>query len=227
MVVLDITDLPSESYFRVAFQKEGSDKYIGYLKNDRNEWVKIKTLGTSECTDYFKVLDTTATSASFFIKIGEDESADSGVYLIKGHRYTSTCKSYTNSSETEAIKVTVSLPIPTSTPTPTPTPLPTSAPTPKPTPTRTPTPASVITKLLTPTARLVFASFTPTATASFEVLGEGITATPEAAAIEEPQKSWKPLIISLLLVGLGLALAAGVLVWKKSFMPKSPPPKSE
>jgi len=96
-VTLNISSLPSESYFRVSFQKPNND-YFGQLKNDRGEWVKIKTLSTTECADYYKVSDTSATSIVITIKVGDDQNIDAGTYMIKAHRYTSTCKTYSDST---------------------------------------------------------------------------------------------------------------------------------
>ncbi len=212
-----------DSYLRGVFFETG-DNYFGLTQNNSEEWVGT----SSDRTKYFKVSKDEVKdtwSGKLRLKVDTDSSfyKGPGNYSLKVGRYTASSGSSATWSESYYLNITGP------TPTPTPTSLPTSTPTPTPTPTRTPTPtpAPVITKLLTPTTKLVLASFTPTATASFEVLGEGITATGEAAVKEETKKSWKPLIISLLFVGLGLALAAGVLVWKKSLTPKSLPPKSE
>lgn len=143
-VVLDFSGLPSASYFRVAFQKEGSDSYIGYLKNDRDEWTKIASLGTSDCVNYFSVSDVSSASATLYIKIGEDQAAESGTYAIKAHRYTSSCKSYSAASDATPQKVILTIPTPTATPTSVPTPTLTN-PTPTPTsyPAYTQTPITI------------------------------------------------------------------------------------
>lgn len=141
-VVLDFSGLPSASYFRVAFQKEGSDSYIGYLKNDRDEWTKIASLGTSDCVNYFSVSDVSSASATLYIKIGEDQAAESGTYAIKAHRYTSSCKSYSAASDATPQKVILTIPTPTVTPTSVPTPIPINS-TPTSYPTHTPTPVTI------------------------------------------------------------------------------------
>jgi hypothetical protein len=216
-VHLDITNLPSESYFRAAFQKEGGSSYVGYLKNDRNEWVKIKTLGTKECSDYFKISDTNASSAALLIKIGEEESVDSGTYIVKAHRYTSTCGSYSDAAN--AVSVTVTLPSPTSTVTPVPTITPTNTPTLTPTVIETPTSTRIPTPTKTPTARP-----TKEATVSGEVMVLGEEIMSKSTTSTSSGNSMKPYIISTALVGLGTAILSGVLVWKKRNDPSPPEP---
>ena len=109
-------------------------------------------------------------------------------------------------------------PTPTPGPTATPTPGPTATPTPRPpTPTPTPVPMKKPTPTLTPTpiktpTPMPTLTSAPTivieATPSGEVLGNESSPVPEV----EPQKSSiKPVVISMLLVSIGLALLA--LVW--------------
>lgn len=111
----------------------------------------------------------------------------------------------------EPTSAPTSAPNPTATPTPPPTPTatkaPTKAPTKTPTPTLTPTPIKTPTRVptLTPTPVIAIE-----ATPSSDVLGSESSPMPEA----KPQGSIKPVIFSLLLVSLGLALLALVWIWK-------------
>lgn len=136
-VVLDIKGLPSESYFRVGWQKQEGDPYFGYIKNNSGEWVKVISL-SGDCSNYFRVSQTGDSQVTLLTKIGDDADLISGSYLIKGHRFTSSC-SATASTNTQTI--TVNLPDPTATPTLTPPP-PTSEPTLTPTPTEVPATAT-------------------------------------------------------------------------------------
>ncbi len=121
-------------------------------------------------------------------------------------------------------------PTPTSTPTPTPvpsdTPTPTIKPTSSPTPTKTPAttpsptpiklaPISTPTKVSTPTLNLTSESSSDSATLG-AVLGISVpTATPTPAVTVEGSKKLLPLAIAAALVGMGLAILSGVLVWQK------------
>ncbi len=130
-VDLDIFDLPSDSYFRVAFQKESGASYFGQIKNNAGNWVDIKSL-SSPCQDYYSIPETASTSATIMLRIGS-EGREPGDYQIKAHRFTSTSCSSTEAQNTAS----VSLNLPSPTPTPTLTPSPTQVPV-----TSTPTPLS-------------------------------------------------------------------------------------
>jgi hypothetical protein len=207
IVHLSISDLPSESYFRVGWQESDGKPYFGYMQNNAGDWVQIQALN-SDCKKYYKVTDLATNSASIIVKIGEDQDILSGSYLIKAHRFTASC-SY--SSTIPSTTITVVLPTPTPSSTPVPTAAPTNTPTPMPTFTNTPTPSRTPTptKIPTPTS-------TPEATKSGKVmvLGEEITPKSKTQA-SSSGNSLKPLIISATLVGLGLAILSGVFVWKQ------------
>src|SRR3990172_1459868 len=79
-VVLTITDLPSESYFRVGWKKEGRSTYLGYIKNQDGNWTKITSL-SGDCTDYYKVSDMGATLLTLTTKLGIDSEAEPGNYV--------------------------------------------------------------------------------------------------------------------------------------------------
>ncbi len=149
-VFLNITELPSESYFRLSLQKESGGSYYGYVQNNNNEWAKIQTL-SGDCTSYFKITDLKTSLVILKYKIGDDLSLDNGNYFLKAHKFTKTCSSYTDGLN--AISVTVSLPTPTPSPTPinTPTEAPTANPTVKPTPTYSSTPKPTLKPTSTPT----------------------------------------------------------------------------
>jgi len=118
IVELSITDLPSESYFRVALQKSDGTDYFGYMKNDLGEWVKASD---KDCSKFYHATDTATTNLEILLKIGDYE-VESGVYNIKAHRYTSSCKSNTAAINSFPIEIA----LPTNTPTPKSSPTPTS-----------------------------------------------------------------------------------------------------
>lgn len=115
-------------------------------------------------------------------------------------------------------------PAPTSTPTPTLTPTPTSTPTPQatatptsvPTPTKTPTPTPIKTPTQTPTK---IPSPTPTEIPEDTpevtpmVLGESVVNDESSPSAYTQNNSWRPMVISLLLVATGLAILAGFYTW--------------
>lgn len=177
-VMLTITDLPSESYFKIAWQEKDGASYFGYMKNSDGNWTKIKSLSEDKlgdtCANYFKVTDQSKTTLTLVTKIGEDQELSNNNYFIKAHRFTKSCDS--NESATNSIGITVNLPTATPTPTPTPTqetessitltltPMPAAATTtPKPTSTATMTPTTKPTPKPTPT---------PTEKAEEKILGE-------------------------------------------------------
>ncbi len=123
-------------------------------------------------------------------------------------------------------------------PTPTPTSTPTSIPTPTqtPTPTKTPTPANTATPAPTPTITLSSqtpsktptptkkSTSTPTPTSQPSTLGEttqsaevlsAVNLAPQIESSPTGNASTRVLIVSLLLIGLGLALLSILFIWKK------------
>ncbi len=131
-VKLIITDLPSESYFRIAWQEASGKPYFGYMKNNDGEWIKVDS--GQDCKNYYYVSELSTQSLVLVTKVGQENAVNNGDYLLKARRYTASCSSYTDSDP-----ITVQINFPTPTPTPTPTPEPTSTPTQTPTPTSTPT----------------------------------------------------------------------------------------
>lgn len=216
-VNVNVNDLPSESYFRVAWQESSGSTYFGYMKNNNSEWVKIES--SQDCKNYYKVSDLSTTSISLTSKIGDENSVNNSSYLIKVRRYTASCSSYTD-SDSSSVQVSISTPTPTPTATPTPmsTATPTSTPTatstPSPTPTKTPTPKP--TKSPTPTPfvgeqesgpYVLGAETTPTPSP----LGFSLEATKEASAsgIVDKLKNIHPAAFVLVFVGLSFLGFAG------------------
>ncbi len=176
---ISINDLPSESYFRVAWQAASGRPYFGYIKNDKGSWIKVKP--DQDCKNYYKVSDTTTTSLSIIAKIGEDNNINNGNYLLKARRYTSNC----SDTDSQPISIQINLPMPTSSPTvtltPTNSPTITKTPTPSksPTPTKTPTPTKVPTPTKTPTLTPTPKSTSPTPVKSHTIVLS--TPTPKRA----------------------------------------------
>ncbi len=185
-VSLNITDLPSESYFRVALQKESGGSYYGYIKNNNNEWSKVQTL-SGDCLGYYKVSDLKTAIVNLKFKIGDDLLIDNGNYNLKAHKFTKTCSSYSEGSNMLSMVITLPTPTPTQAPTtaPTTTPAPTSKPqTPTPTikptttPTVKPTASSTPEPEETETPESLFGSnstLAPIITTQPKVLGDSIT----------------------------------------------------
>ncbi len=144
-------------------QKE-SGSYLGYIQNSNNDWSAIQTLG-GDCTIYYKVNDPTTTSLTLKFKLGDDASLDNRSYKLRAHRFTSSCKSYSEAANDFDINVNLPTPTPTPTPDPTesptdtptltPAPTTTAKPTLKPTPTPTAKPSLIITKTLVATKTAV------------------------------------------------------------------------
>jgi hypothetical protein len=157
-VGLSISNLPSgDSYFRVALQKNNG-AYIGYLMDNNGGWNQIQAL-SGDCTGYYKISDNSINSIILKYRVG-DGQIDNGSYKLKAHRFTSTCKSYTEATNNDDFNIAIAFPtptptqLPTLTPTnkPTNTPIPTASDTPTPTPTLTPTVRLTKTPTASPTA---------------------------------------------------------------------------
>lgn len=120
-IVVDSLPL-GDSFFKVGIKN--SNSYIGYMKDNDGDWVKIDSLSSdksnNQCNKYFKI--TSDGEYVLNIKIGDNNDLPNGEYVIKAFRFTSSCGSYSGSSEAEAFKINVALPIPTPSPTPLPTP---------------------------------------------------------------------------------------------------------
>ena len=197
-VNLNVTSLPSESYFRVSLQKEGGGSYFGYVLNGVGDWAKILTL-SGDCSAYYRIADTSITSLTLKYKVGDDTDISNGNYNLKAHRFTKTCTSYTEATNSLAFTVNLPTPTPDPTITPVPSPTPTAVPPPTPTPTKTPTP--IPSKSPSPTPLI-----TPTPTDSLlpEVLGDSTVNLPTPTLVVEPSQITKPPVIALVLVGTGV-----------------------
>lgn len=215
---ISITDLPSESYFIVGWQKNGNGQYIGYTKGENDNWVAINSLSSDNCNGYPKITDTSITSLTLTSKIGDYDNIDNTDYLIKVFRFTSSCKSYKDSDNN--IIVAVSLPVPTPTPDPTPDPTlnPTLNPTlhltatPKPTPTKYPTPK--------PSIELATAKKDDIATPESNVLSDIVVSNSspltEKIASNSGKSSQNYLGWLFFAAGIFLSSSAGILAFQKA-----------
>lgn len=213
-VSLNITDLPSESYFRVSLQKESGGSYYGYVQNHNSEWSKVLTL-SGDCLNYYKVFDLQTTLVNLKFKIGDDLNLDNGNYLLKGHRFTKTCTSYTEALNTIPIVVNLPTLIPTQAPTAQPTSAPTTTPTAtttlKPTPSMTSTPKATT----TPTPK---EEATENANDSNEnqIITESETSTPTSIGIvagAKTENKSKTVAIILISIGIGFLGYCGYLIY--------------
>jgi cell division septation protein DedD len=206
----------SDSFLRGVFYPSGTS-YFGYTKDNSGNWVNAPG---GSCTQYFKIaandIKEGSWSGTLQFKIDNDSSfyQGPGDYVFKVGRYTASCGAPTWSTET-----TMAVTGPTATPTPAPTS--TSTPTPEPTRTPTPSPTRTPTPTKTPTPTL---KSTPQPKADQPLAGTNVSAvlgatdSPEIASVGadiETRPSPKPLIISLLFVGIGCAILSLVFVWKK------------
>ncbi|GEM_PF-6583789 len=123
LVNLSITDLPGDSYFRVAFQKKDGSPYFGYLKNHLDQWIKVN----ENCNNFYFLNNKNTTELTIRLKIA-DFDPESGEYNIKAHRYTPSCSS-TPSTNYLTVQINLLKPTPTFTPTPETTKILTPAPT--------------------------------------------------------------------------------------------------
>lgn len=211
-----------KNYLRVDLFKDGTSNYFGETYNG-SEWY-FGSVGTS----YFPIdiaSSTSTASATFQAQIGEPSSTEypgPGAYKLRIRRYTSA----TSYSASGSYDVTIDIP----TPTPTSSPTPISAPTPTKTPTPVNTPTVAPTLTLPPAepssgpVSRKSSSLAPTPTSEPSTLGEttksaevlsAVDLVPEAEGTPTGSGSQRILIISLLFIGLGLALLSLVFIWKK------------
>ena len=188
-VNVSISGLPSESYFRIAWQESSGKPYFGYMKDNNGDWVRIES--SQDCKNYYKVSDTGTASLTLITKIGEENTINNGLYLLKARRYTASCSSYTD-SDPFSIQINLPTPTPTNVPnsptlTNTPTPKPTNSPTPTPKPTVTPTIIKTISK--TPASNAANATPTIISSEIKDVLGNSTKSSVDK--FEEPKKENK------------------------------------
>lgn len=153
LVNLLITDLPGDSYFRVAFQKQNGSPYFGYIKNNLDQWVKV----SENCNNFYFINNKSTNELTIPLKI-VDYNIESGTYNIKAHRYTSSCN-YTSSINSLPIEIIFPSPTPTLTPIATINPTITPLLTPTITPSLTPTPTLTLTTTINPTPTIEPISF--------------------------------------------------------------------
>jgi len=208
----------TDSYVRGVFYPSGTS-YFGYTQNNEGTWTNAPG---GSCTQYYKVLQTDLSKEGTWsgrLKFRPDRENSyyngPGEYLFKVGRYTPSCSSASVwSSET-----TIAITGPTHTPTPEPSP--TAAPTNTPNPTSTntpvvPTPTSTIKPSPTPTETEM-----PLPTDVFipDILGEQSVsdqAEENIATVGGQKSGVSPFVISFLCIGIGLALLATALAWKKT-----------
>jgi hypothetical protein len=209
-------------YVKGAFNKEGSSNYFGFTKKD-NDWIKNSETTSNQKQIIPDLWDGTLISKSDFSDSG---FVGEGDYLYKMGFYYMTGGGSLSSVNWSENLLTVHLkppgPTPTETPTPThtPTPAPTAILTSTPIPTTTPIKSTIQTvispkKIPTSTPAPSIPGSSDSVSESGQVAGAQAQPTPTMAAEDSAQTAPIPLIISLLFVGIGLALLSGVLVWKK------------
>lgn len=225
-VGLSITDLPSESYFRVSLQKSNGDPYFGYVQNNDGTWSKAQSL-SGDCTGYYHVTDLSTSSLTLKFKVGNDSVIDGGNYTLRAHRFTKSCSSNTEAANSIDFALNFPTPTPTPSPTPTPTRVPTPTPTPKiPTPTKSPSPTPVKSssqssspspiKTLTPTPKISLTSSRAnnsdkiaTDFAKVQNVSPDPSQKPESAVLGASKNNLPFIVISVL--GIILFLGAAVL----------------
>ncbi|MEK7543358.1 MAG: hypothetical protein AAB557_00655 [Patescibacteria group bacterium] len=228
---------PGETiYIKGAFYQEGSTNYFGYTKSG-DSWIKNGDTSTNQRSTIVDIWDGNLSVKSDFADSGYKGE---GEYKVKVGFYYTTSGGNPSSVNWTNNTVTVSLnepdPTPTFTPTPTliptATPQPTVASTSTPTPTKTPTPTSTpkpTTPSPTPPSNAAGTFDVPptkqpspmpteipveTPEMTPIVLGISDTIEDSSPSAYTQNNSWKPLVISLLLVATGLAILAGFYTWK-------------
>ena len=206
----------AKCYLQGILRATDSTYYFGETLNNKGAWIDYVSSPEKEfITENFFAIDIASASWSGQLKLrykpDDSKYKGPGTYDLKIRRFTGGSSSYSGEVGT-TVNLTAALP--TSSPTPTSTITPTSTPMPTftSTPTKTPTPTLTSTKPM---------SFTPTPTDEPEetpevtpmVLGE--TADDESSPSTYTQNnSWKPIVISFLLVATGCAILAGFYTWK-------------
>lgn len=217
-VTLTINELPSESYFRVAFQPKKGGSYFGYIKNEKGEWTKIRALNSEDCRGYYRVTDMSTKELVIGLIIGGENEVNNEEYVIKGHRFTAACpKSYDASDNS----ISVSFAIPSPSPSPSPSPGTNPSPSPaattnsspttassSPTPTSTPSPTPQPSKAARIKDIVLLKPETPE-----PVLGTAGNQTPRP----QGKLDWQ-LVTMFLTTGAGLLLATAFIMiklWRK------------
>lgn len=223
-VNLNITSLPSESYFRVALQKESGGSYLGYIKNNNGDWSAIQSL-SGDCTIYNKITDLSTTSLDLKFKSGEDATIDNGNFRLKAHRFTKTCTSYTEAINYYSMVLSVPTPIPSPTLIPTLTSIPTQTPssTPSPSPTKFPTSTPIPSKVITPSITIEPTALEMEDENILDTLGEATisgeievnTSIPEKTKILSTKASKWPQVF--MIAGGLILIACGILVYRNYF----------
>lgn len=199
----------AKCYLQGILRAADSTYYFGETLNNKGVWIDYISSPEKEyITENFFAVEIVGSSWSGQLKV-RYKSDDSrykgpGTYDLKVRRYTGGSSSSAGEAAT-TVSLTAAIPqSPTATPTPQSTSSPTPTSTPKPTATSTPTPTP--TKQATPTPSKI-----PEETPM--VLGETIEDEASPSSFTQ-NDSWKPIVISMLLVATGLAILAGLYTWK-------------
>jgi len=118
-VKIKITDLPSNSFFKVAFQKSVGARYFGEVQDKNANWVDVSN---SNCNIFYEVTDLETEDITLKLRVGNADGVENGNYNLVALRYTSSCAA-TKSNE---MPVEINISPPSLTPTPTSTPKPTA-----------------------------------------------------------------------------------------------------
>lgn len=220
-------------YIKGAFFQSGSTNYFGFTKSG-DSWIKNSASNTSQRSVKIGEWDGTLIIKSDFSDSGYKGEGD---YSFKVGFYYGSYSSVNWSGNNLTITLNEPDPTPTLSPTPTLTPTPTNTSTPTPSPTQAPgatnTPTPTLTPTKTPTPTPIKSSPTPTKalsttlsstreplasqTQSGDILSGSTTSGNTVSDTEKQKKSFKPLIFSLLFIGIGCGLLVFVYYFKKGF----------
>jgi cell division septation protein DedD len=214
-------------YLQGMFRAADSAYYFGETLNNKSVWIDYASSPDKEfITENFFAVDIAGSSWSGQLKLrykpDDSRYKGPGTYDLKVRRFTGGAGSH--AGEAGAV-VTLALELPR-VPTPTPTIMPTPSSTPTPTPVQTPTPQATPPMMLTP-APTNTPTPAPTKTptpapadlpadkreAERMVLGASVEQTASPAGYRE-NNSWRPIVISMLLVATGCAILTGIYAWQ-------------
>ncbi len=213
-------------YIKGAFFQNGSTNYFGYTKSG-DSWVKNSASNTTQRSIKIGEWDSAVVVKSDFDDSGFKGEGDYS-FKIAFYYLTSGGNLSSINWSTNALTLNINAPDPTPTPIPTPTNTPMPTPTPPVLPTSTPTPVKVSTptpiKTATPTISIATTpeSMESSIDAVLGVSSVNNEKTESSASSTKTALSIKPIIIILLLVGMGLALLSLVFLWQKRNALKPP-----
>ncbi|MBI3956314.1 hypothetical protein HY339_03590 [Candidatus Gottesmanbacteria bacterium] len=204
----------AKCYLQGVLRSVESSYYFGETQNNKGVWIEYVSKPEKEfITENFPAIDIVDASWSGQLKIqykaDDPNYKGPGTHDLKVRRFTGGSSSYAGEAAA-TVNLITALPQ-----TPTPTPQPTAAPTPTPAPTKSPTPTPTKTPTLTSTPTPT-SQPTPTETpeATPMVLGESVETKTSSPSSFTQNNSWRPMVISFLLVATGCAILAGFYTWK-------------